>query len=57
MSPSEVADKVFNAVENRDFYILTHSEGTKEKVKNRMNSILNNVNPPILSSGDFPLPE
>jgi len=57
MSPSEVADKVFNAIENRDFYILTHSEGTKEKVKNRMNSILNNINPPILSSGDFPLSE
>jgi hypothetical protein len=54
MAPLQVAEKVFDAVENRRFYILTHPDGTKEKVANRMTAIVNEDNPPILSSGDFP---
>lgn len=57
MPPVEVASKVFSALENRQFYILTHPVGTKEKVTDRMSAILNDSHPPKLGSDGFPTPE
>ena len=44
MSPGQVADCVFDAIQDERFYILTHA-GTKESVKTRMEGILHERNP------------
>ncbi|MBA6413784.1 SDR family NAD(P)-dependent oxidoreductase [Parahaliea sp. F7430] len=54
MAASAVAEQVFEAVEKRSFYILTHPQGTKEKLKERLSSIINDQPPPLLSAADFP---
>jgi NAD(P)-dependent dehydrogenase (short-subunit alcohol dehydrogenase family) len=44
ISPSQVADDVFNAIRDEKFYILTHPE-SKVLVKHRMEAILQERNP------------
>jgi hypothetical protein len=44
MSPQQVADSVFAALRNDQFYILTHPEG-KEAVRKRLEDILQERNP------------
>jgi NAD(P)-dependent dehydrogenase (short-subunit alcohol dehydrogenase family) len=44
LSPQEVADRVFEAIRQEEFYILTHPE-TKERVQIRMEDILQDRNP------------
>ncbi len=51
MSPKEVADEVFDAIQKNKFYIITHKE-FKDGVKQRMEDILNENNPTI----NFQLP-
>ena len=45
MPPSQVADCVFEAVENDKFYILTHPDEYRDMIKTRMENILNERNP------------
>jgi NAD(P)-dependent dehydrogenase (short-subunit alcohol dehydrogenase family) len=44
MEPSEVADKVWNAIQDERFYILTH-DGSEDGVRRRMEAILSGANP------------
>ncbi len=44
MEPSEVADKVWRAIQDERFYILTHP-GSEEGVKRRMEAILADATP------------
>jgi NAD(P)-dependent dehydrogenase (short-subunit alcohol dehydrogenase family) len=53
MSPNEVADQVFNAIENEQFYILTHLAETTPLVRQRMEDILSHRNPPQADIDDF----
>lgn len=53
MSPSEVADYVFKAIENKQLYILTHSSETTPLVKKRMENLLHGQNPSDVDIEDF----
>lgn len=53
MPPDQVADQVFNAIENKQFYILTHPAETTPLVQQRMNGILHQQNPPETDIDDF----
>lgn len=44
MPPKEVADRVFNAIREEQFYVLTHPD-LKERVQKRMENIINGHNP------------
>lgn len=46
MSPEQVAESVFDAIQKKKFYILTHKE-SKVLIKQRMDDILNENNPTI----------
>ena len=46
IDPEEVADKVFNAIREEKFYIITHPE-QKVRVKRRMDDILEEQNPTL----------
>jgi hypothetical protein len=46
MDPREVAEKVFDAIREERFYILTHPE-EKARVKRRMEGILEERNPTL----------
>jgi NAD(P)-dependent dehydrogenase (short-subunit alcohol dehydrogenase family) len=49
MSPQQVAGIVFDAVKEKRFYILTHPDLSKERVRLRMENILNERNPTSIS--------
>lgn len=53
MPPREVANQVFQAIENEQFYILTHLAETAPLVRQRMEGILNHQNPPQVTLDDF----
>ncbi len=53
MPPAEVADYVFRAMREERFYVLTHPE-TKEKVRTRMEDILQGRNPTDRASTQAP---
>ena len=55
MSPDQVADAVFTAIEEERFYIITHPE-FNEMVRKRMEDILGGRNPTVLlpATGDSP---
>jgi NAD(P)-dependent dehydrogenase (short-subunit alcohol dehydrogenase family) len=53
MSPEEVADQVFNAIENEQFYILTHPTQTTPLVQQRLDGILHQRNPLQIDIDDF----
>ena len=53
MGPAAVAELVFDAIRSRQFYILTHPQGSHELVRQRMQAILDNGEPP-LKAPDFP---
>lgn len=55
LSPDAVAEKVFEAIANEQFYILTHPEGSVVQVEKRMRNILENRAPDSTGAGDFPL--
>ena len=55
LSPDKVADKVFDAIANEQFYILTHPEGSVVQVEKRMRNILDNKAPDSSGPGDFPM--
>jgi hypothetical protein len=44
LSPRQVADQVFDAIQNEQFYILTHSE-YNAMIQQRMENILQQHNP------------
>ncbi len=46
MDPREVAEKVFTAIREEKFYILTHPE-EKVRVRRRMEGILEEKNPTL----------
>ena len=50
MSPSDVADRVFDAVREGKFYILTHAE-MKSVIQTRMQNILDEKNPVFTGLG------
>lgn len=53
MSPHEVADFVFKAMENKQFYIFTHPSETTPLVKQRMENLLHGQNPSEVDIEDF----
>lgn len=53
MTTNEVADHVFNAIENEQFYILTHLAETVPLVRQRIDDILNRRNPSQVDIDDF----
>jgi short-subunit dehydrogenase len=53
MSPQEVASQVFHAIENEQFYILTHLAATAPLVRQRMEGILHHRNPSQVEMDDF----
>lgn len=53
MSPDAVAERVFNAIENKQFYIMTHPGETAPLVQHRMEKILAQQNPPPIDIEDF----
>jgi len=53
MSPHEVADHVFKAIEDKQLYILTHPSETTPLVKQRMENLLHGRNPSELDIEDF----
>ena len=46
MDPPEVADKVFDAIQDEKFYIITHPE-MKDRIRRRMEDILEERNPTL----------
>jgi NAD(P)-dependent dehydrogenase (short-subunit alcohol dehydrogenase family) len=48
--PEEVAEKLFRAMRENRFYVLTHPE-TKERIRKRMEDILDERNPARAASG------
>ena len=55
LSPDNVAELVFFAIENDQFYILTHPEGSRVQVEKRMQTILDGKNPSAAGPEDFPM--
>lgn len=55
LAPERVAEQVFAAIENNEFYVLTHPEGSREQVARRMQAILDGEQPPAQGPQDFPL--
>lgn len=55
MPASEVGEVVFKGIDNGDFYILTHPEGSRKEVHDRMDSIISGKNPPLKKFTDLPL--
>jgi NAD(P)-dependent dehydrogenase (short-subunit alcohol dehydrogenase family) len=55
MPASEVGAVVFDAIDKDEFYILTHPEGSRKEVKDRMQAILDGKNPPMKKFTDLPL--
>lgn len=53
MSTSEVADSVFNAIQNKQLYILTHPSETTQLIKQRMQNLLHGQNPSDVDIEDF----
>ena len=46
MAPAELTDRLFEALRNNQFYVLTHPK-IKESVKNRMEDIIDERNPAL----------
>lgn len=54
--PTEVvAEQVFDAIEQEQFYILTHPQGSVEQVEQRLRAILEGGYPPATGPENFPL--
>ncbi|MFK7975205.1 MAG: SDR family NAD(P)-dependent oxidoreductase [Halioglobus sp.] len=54
LSPDEVANMVFEAVVDDQFYILTHPEGSRVQIEERLQGILSLSAPAIVPEGQFP---
>jgi hypothetical protein len=48
-----LAEMVFDAIENEQFYILSH-KGTKAQLEKRMNTIVEGGNPNVTGLKNFP---
>lgn len=55
LSPADVARQVFQAIIDKQFYILTHPEGSKAQVEQRLQAIIDNTNPSVSGPEAFPL--
>lgn len=55
MPTAAVADLVFEGMRSGRFYILTHPEGSREQVRKRMQTILDDGYPSVAGPEDFPL--
>ncbi len=55
MPPAVVAEQVFAAISEERFYILTHPEGTKSLVEQRVGAILEDGLPSVNGPEDYPL--
>lgn len=55
LAPEAVAEQVFEAIASRQFYILTHPEGSRREIEKRMRALLDNGNPTAAGPQDFPL--
>lgn len=54
LSPDDVAERVFKAVVDDQFYILTHPEGSRVLIEARMQGILGLSEPAIVPEGQYP---
>ena len=55
IAPEQVADQVFAAIESDQFYILTHPNGSREQIEQRMRAILDNGAPPATGPENYPM--
>lgn len=54
MAPDQVAEQVFEAISERRFYILTHPQGSKKQVEQRLGDILQGRNPSVRGPEAYP---
>lgn len=54
LSPDVVAQHVFDAVVNDQFYVLTHPEGSRVQIAARLQAIVDGEAPAIVPEGQFP---
>lgn len=54
LSPDDVAELVFKAIDDKQFYILTHPNGTKVQVQKRLDQITNNGSPDVSGPEELP---
>lgn len=54
-SPAAVAEQLFDAISQRQFYVLTHPEGSREQVAQRMSDILEGREPGSAGPVAFPM--
>ena len=55
LSPDKVAQLVFKAIQQRQFYILPHPEGSHQGIKSRMEAIIQEQSPPEMGPENLPL--
>ncbi len=55
MPTAEVAQLVFDSIRSGRFYVLTHPEGSREQVRKRMQTILDDGYPSVSGPEEFPL--
>ena len=54
-SPVAVAEQLFDAIRQRQFYVLTHAQGSREQVAQRMDDILKGREPGSAGPVAFPM--
>ncbi|MBK6585131.1 MAG: SDR family NAD(P)-dependent oxidoreductase [Gammaproteobacteria bacterium] len=54
LAPERVAEQVFEAIAERRFYILTHPQGSKQQVEQRLGDILQGRNPSVSGPEAYP---
>ncbi|MCX2981026.1 SDR family NAD(P)-dependent oxidoreductase [Halieaceae bacterium IMCC14734] len=53
--PERIAELVFEGIQAKDFYLLSHPQGSREQIEKRMRAILDNGHPGVSGAGDFPI--
>ena len=54
-SPAAVAEQLFDAIRQRQFYVLTHAQGSREQLAQRMDDILKGREPGSAGPVAFPM--
>lgn len=55
LAPDRVAEQVFDAIAQRRFYILTHPQGSRQQVEQRLGDILQGRSPSVSGPEAFPI--
>lgn len=54
LSPDVVAEQVFAAISSGQFYILTHPNGSRARIEDRMRAVLEGNKPAEIGAADYP---